>query len=66
MRQESNMNRRVQCRTQVFSLYLKAERIRQEERRLAAGSYWSNPANLVFTNELGEHIKIPTYYNHFK
>lgn len=62
---KSSKERTIQLPDVAFA-YLKAERIRQEERRLAAGSYRSNPANLVFTNELGEHVKIPTYYNHFK
>lgn len=46
--------------------YLKAERARQAEKQLSAGPAWSNPHNLVFTNELGENHKIVTFYKHFK
>lgn len=46
--------------------YLRAERKRQTENRLAAGPLWSNPDNLVFTNELGQHYAVPTFYGKFK
>lgn len=46
--------------------YLRAERKRQAENRLAAGEHWNNPDNLVFTNELGAHLAIPTFYKRFK
>jgi integrase len=46
--------------------YLAAERRRQIENRLAAGEHWSNPDDLVFTNELGQHLKPMTFYKHFK
>lgn len=46
--------------------YLRAERKRQTENRLAAGPLWSNPDNLVFTNELGQHYAAPTFYGKFK
>ncbi|WP_326207603.1 site-specific integrase, partial [Dysosmobacter sp.] len=36
--------------------YLRAERKRQTENRLAAGELWSNPDNLVFTDEMGGHL----------
>lgn len=36
------------------------------EWRLKAGPLWSNERNLVFTNEIGEHLKHDTVYRHFK
>ncbi|GAB2044831.1 site-specific integrase [Agathobaculum sp. TL06] len=45
---------------------LKRHRIHQSELQLAAGSAWSNPMNLVFTNELGGHLTHITVYRHFK
>ncbi len=46
--------------------YLKAEKKKQAERQLAAGELWSNPDNLVFTNDLGRHYMIITFYKEFK
>lgn len=46
--------------------YLKREQKRQAENRLKAGSLWSNPNNLVFTDETGDNLKIFTFYSHFK
>lgn len=46
--------------------YLRAERKRQTENRLAAGPLWSNPDNLVFTDELGRHLAISMFYKTFK
>ena len=46
--------------------YLKAEQRRQLEHKFAIGEAWSNPDNLVFTNEAGEHLAIATFYNNFK
>ena len=40
--------------------YLRAERKRQTENRLAAGPLWSNPDNL------GRHLAISTFYKTFK
>ena len=45
---------------------LKQHRIHQSELQLAAGPAWSNPMNLVFTNELGGHLTHITVYRHFK
>lgn len=45
---------------------LKAVRIKQNTARLRAGSAWSNPDNLVFTNEIGQHLHHTTVYRHFK
>lgn len=46
--------------------YLRAERIRQMENRIKAGPIWSNPDNLVFTDETGKHYAIHTFYKRFK
>lgn len=46
--------------------YLRAEKIRQAENQIAAGSMWNNEYNLVFTDELGKHFAIHTFYKHFK
>lgn len=46
--------------------YLRAERARQAQNRLAAGVMWDNPHNLVFTNEVGQHLAISTFYKTFK
>ena len=45
---------------------LKKVKIRQAELRLKAGSSWSNPDDLVFTNDLGKHIATFTVYKYFK
>ena len=46
--------------------YLREEKKRQNAFRLRLGAAWKNPDNLVFTNELGEHLKIFTFYSRFK
>lgn len=46
--------------------YLRAERARQAENRLKAGQLWSNPDDLVFTDESGKHYAIHTFYKRFK
>jgi integrase len=46
--------------------YLRAERARQAENRLAAGEIWSNEWNLVFTDAIGKHLATHTFYKHFK
>ena len=38
----------------------------QEAQRIIAGEAWSNPARLVFTNELGAHLVHLTVYKDFK
>jgi integrase len=45
---------------------LKEQRRRQGEMKLKAGSLWSNPDNLVFTNETGRYLNYATIRNHFK
>ena len=51
---------------QIAFDFIRAERARQAENQLRAGELWSNPWGLVFTNEAGEHLKIFTFYAHFK
>lgn len=46
--------------------YLRMERTRQAENRLAAGPLWNNLDNLVFTDETGKHLCISTFYGNFK
>ena len=45
---------------------LKKQRVKQSEMRLAAGSAWNNLDNLVFTDELGNHLKHDLVYRHLK
>ena len=45
---------------------LKRQRAQQIEWQLAAGPLWSNEHNLVFTDEMGQHIKHNTVVYHFK
>ena len=45
---------------------LRSQQAQQAEWKLAAGSAWNNPHNLVFTDELGGHLKHKTVHNHFK
>lgn len=45
---------------------LREQQRQQAEWRLAAGAAWSNEHDLVFTDELGGHLKHPTVYRHFK
>ena len=46
--------------------YLRDEKRRQTENRLRAGELWNNPDNLVFTDELGTHLAIHTFYKYYK
>ena len=45
---------------------LTGQRKAQNMQRLRAGSLWSNPHNLVFTNSLGKNLCAQTVYLHFK
>ena len=45
---------------------LKKVKINQAEQRLKAGTSWSNPDDLVFTNDLGKHVATFTLYKYFK
>lgn len=42
------------------------QRARQRQWRLVAGSAWSNPDDLVFTNEIGMHVARGTVFNGYK
>ena len=46
--------------------YLRAERVKQAESRLRAGELWDNPDDLVFTDEMGKHYAIPTFFRNYK
>ena len=46
--------------------YLRDEQTKQLGSRLRAGKAWSNPHNLVFTDNLGGHYAIFTFYINFK
>ena len=45
---------------------LKNRRLMQEEQKAQAGEAWSNPMNLVFTNELGRNLIPQTVVRDFK
>ena len=45
---------------------LRQQRQKQNEDKLKAGSMWGNEWNLVFTNEVGEHLSTSTVYKNFK
>lgn len=45
---------------------LKAQKRQQAEWRLAAGPCWVDDRGLVFTDEIGQHLRHHTVYNHFK
>lgn len=45
---------------------LRQEKVKQEANKVAAGSMWSNPYNLVFTDELGKNLVRRTVVKHFK
>lgn len=45
---------------------LREQKRQQAEWQLSAGSSWSNPHDLVFTDEMGGHLKHKTVYKHFK
>lgn len=45
---------------------LRSVQRKQKAARLRHGGAWSNPLNLVFTNELGEHLSKNTVYSHCK
>ena len=45
---------------------LKKQKVKQCEDQLKAGEFWNNEWNLVFTNEIGQHLCISTVYKNFK
>lgn len=62
---KSGKPRTIEPPTIAFE-YLRAEKRKQTENRLKAGPAWSNQDDLVFTNELGRHYVILTFYKNFK
>ena len=57
---------RTICVTNSVIACLKNEKMRQEENARLAGKLWNNEWDLVFTNDLGRHLIIVTFYKHFK
>lgn len=57
--------RRIAPAPAVFD-HLKAERRKQAENSLKYGTAFSNGSNLVFTNEIGEHLSPVSLYGCFK
>lgn len=45
---------------------LRSQKRRQAEMKFAVGPAWDNSENLVFTNELGAHLKHDLIYRHLK
>jgi integrase len=45
---------------------LKEVQRQQLLNRIKAGKAWRNEWDLVFTNDLGEHLQIPAFHKHFK
>lgn len=45
---------------------LKRRKAVQAQQKLMAGESWCNPDNLVFTNDIGQHLTKPTVYRAFK
>jgi len=45
---------------------LREHKVHQEQQAELAGAGWGNKGGYVFTNEIGEHLKIPTVYKNFK
>ena len=62
---KNNQSRTIQPPSICFE-YLKRQRQAQAQSRLLAGNLWNNPDNLVFTDELGGHLKIFTHYSCLK
>lgn len=46
--------------------YLQAEKKKQLQNRLKVGQHWSNPFDLVFTEDNGRYIIFQTFHSHFK
>lgn len=45
---------------------LQEHKHKQLEQRFKAGPAWENERNLIFTNEIGQHLVTVTVYKHFK
>lgn len=57
--------RQVPISPSIIALF-RTQQAQQAALQLAAGSLWDNPRNLVFTNELGEHLAHSTIQNRFR
>ena len=57
--------RRITMGNEVMEVF-KRQMIRQSEWQLKAGQAWNNPDQLIFTNELGQHLTHQTVYKHYK
>lgn len=57
---------RTICVSNSVIACLKNEKMRKEENARLAGKLWNNEWDLVFTNDLGRHLIIVTFYKHFK
>lgn len=62
---KNNKTRQIIPATFVMEI-LRKQRIRQIEQQLAAGPAWDNTDGLVFTDELGHHLKHDLIYRHLK
>jgi len=62
---KNSRSRVVTVAPSVMAL-LRKQKIRQAEMQLLAGGSWKNRWNLVFTNELGDHLAHFTIYKTFK
>ncbi len=62
---KNNKQRTITVAPFVLDILRKVQ-LRQMERRLQAGPAWSNPDNLVFTNEFGGHLTATSTYEDFK
>ena len=62
---KENKQRRIVVAPSVMDA-LKRRRKEQNEARLAAGSKWNNPFDLVFTNEFGRPLNNQTVYKHLQ
>lgn len=62
---KSSRSRLITVAPYVIEL-LRRRQEQQEKERVLAGDAWSNPARLVFTNEVGGHLVHVTVYKRFK
>ncbi len=62
---KNDKSRKVTPADSVMKVLRKQQK-EQIENQLKAGSLWNNKNNLVFTNEVGEHLAHFTVYKHFK
>ena len=62
---KNNKSRTIHLPDRALSA-LKHQRAMQNQMHLAAGSAWNNPDDLIFTNELGEHLRHETVYRNLK